>query len=398
MKTLTFSTLFPNSERPSHGIFVETRLRHLLESGRVQTQVIAPVPWFPFAGARFGTYGSYARVRREEHLHGVRVLHPRYCVLPKIGMTLSPLLLAMAVKSTLRRMKRDGYDFDLIDSHYFYPDGVAAAILGRSLNKPVLITARGTDVTLIPKFRLPRRMIRWAAHRAAAIVTVSSSLKAALVNIGVAPEKIQVLRNGVDLQLFRPIDRAAMRNGLGLSGPTLLSVGHLIERKGHDLAILALAQLPDFALLIAGDGPEEQRLKSLARASGVSERVRFLGSLAQEQLRDYYGAADALVLASSREGWANVLLEAMACGTPVVATAVDGTPEVVARPEAGVLVQERTADALVRAVRQLFGHYPDRAATRRYAEQFSWDDTTRGQLNLFERVVAGHGSSAAMRT
>src|SRR6187549_4008530 len=113
MKTLTFSTLFPNSERPSHGIFVETRLRHLLESGRVQTQVIAPVPWFPFAGARFGTYGSYARVRREEHLHGVRVLHPRYCVLPKIGMTLSPLLLAMAVKSTLRRMKRDGYDFDL---------------------------------------------------------------------------------------------------------------------------------------------------------------------------------------------------------------------------------------------------------------------------------------------
>jgi glycosyltransferase involved in cell wall biosynthesis len=397
MRTLTFSTLFPNSERPSHGIFVATRLRHLLESGRVQTRVVAPVPWFPSASARFGPYGSYARVPREEAYHGVRVLHPRYCVLPKIGMNAAPLLLAIAARSTLSRMQRDGYDFDLIDSHYFYPDGVAAAILGRSLNKPVLITARGTDVTLIPKYRLPRRMIRWAAHQAAGIITVSASLKAALVELGVAPEKIQVLRNGVDLRLFHPVERSAIRSSLGLNGPTLLSVGHLIERKGHDLAIRALTRLPDFELLIAGDGPEEQHLKALASESGVGTRVRFLGSLTQLQLRDFYGAADALVLASSREGWANVLLEAMACGTPVVATAVDGTPEVVARPEAGVLVQERTPDALAAAVRQLFSRYPDHAATRRYAEQFSWDETTKGQLDLFERV-AGPGESASLRT
>ena len=157
MRTVTFSTLFPNSERPTHGIFVETRLRHLLESGLVQTRVVAPVPWFPSGSARFGLYGSYARVPREEDYHGMRVLHPRYCVLPKIGMTATPLLLAIAARSALTRMQRGGHDFDLIDAHYFYPDGVAAAILGRSLNKPVLITARGTDVTLIPKYRVPRR-------------------------------------------------------------------------------------------------------------------------------------------------------------------------------------------------------------------------------------------------
>ena len=214
------------------------------------------------------------------------------------------------------------------------------------------------------------------------------------MNIGVAPEKIEVLRNGVDLRLFYPIERSAVRSSMGLNGPTLLSVGHLIERKGHDLAILALTRLPEFQLLIAGDGPEEQHLKALAIESGVGKRVRFLGSLTQPQLRDCYGAADALVLASSREGWANVLLEAMACGTPVVATAVDGTPEVVARPEAGVLVPERTPDALAAAVRHLFARYPDHGATRRYAEQFSWDETTKGQLDLFERVVRTRESAS----
>jgi glycosyltransferase involved in cell wall biosynthesis len=331
-----------------------------------------------------------------EDYHGIRVLHPRYCVLPKIGMTAAPLLLAIAARSTLARIRRDGFDFDLIDAHYFYPDGVAAAILGRSLDKPVLITARGTDVTLIPRYRMPRRMIRWAANQAAGIVTVSASLKAGLVDIGVAPEKIQVLRNGVDLRLFHPTDRSAMRESLRLNGPTLLSVGHLIKRKGHDLVIRALAQLPEFELLIAGDGPEEPHLRALAAEAGVANRVRFLGSLPQAQLRDHYGAVDALVLASSREGWANVLLEAMACGTPVVATAVDGTPEVVTKPEAGVLVQERTADALAGGIRELFRRYPDRGATRRYAARFSWDETTSGQLNLFERV-AGARPPASLR-
>jgi glycosyltransferase involved in cell wall biosynthesis len=395
MKILTFSTLYPNNAQPSHGIFVETRLRHLLRSGKVEARVVAPVPWFPFRNGRFGRYAAFARVAGDEERGGLSVAHPRYPLLPKIGMTTAPALLALAAKPALERIIRDGHDFDLIDAHYFYPDGVAAAMLGRALGKPVVITARGTDLTLIPRHRLPRRMIQWAAGRAAGLVTVCQALKDELVALGVAPARIDVLRNGVDLQLFRPLDpaaRALRRAQLGLTGLTLLSVGLLIPRKAHDLVIRALALLPGATLLIAGSGPEEANLKALAKQCGVAERVRFLGALSQAELRGHYGAVDALVLASSREGWANVLLESMACGTPVIASDVGGTAEVVASPAAGVLMAERTPAALARAAQALFANYPEAGATRRYAERFSWDDTTRAQLALFARILDERGA------
>ncbi|HEY6720577.1 MAG TPA: glycosyltransferase family 4 protein, partial [Burkholderiales bacterium] len=119
MKTLTFSTLYPNAARPSHGIFVETQLRQQLASGRVESRVVAPVPWFPSRDPRFGEYAAHASVPREEQRHGIQVLHPRYLALPKIGMTLAPLLLAQSVKPVIERVLAQ-HRFDLIDAHYFY--------------------------------------------------------------------------------------------------------------------------------------------------------------------------------------------------------------------------------------------------------------------------------------
>jgi teichuronic acid biosynthesis glycosyltransferase TuaC len=386
MRILTFSTLYPNAARPTHGVFVEARLRSLVESGRVESRVIAPVPWFPSPHPRFGVYGAFARAPRQEIRHGIEVLHPRYPVIPKVGMTVAPFLLAQAVTGTFEHL-RGRFDFELIDAHYFYPDGVAAILLGRRFARPVVITARGNDLSLIPRHRLPRRMIVWAASRAAGLVTVCRALKDVLVELGIPGERITVLRNGVDLELFRPVDRYRARERLGFVQPTLLSVGHLIPRKGHDIAIRALPMLPEFALTIVGGGPERPALETRAHECKVRDRVRFVDVLPQEALRSYYEAADALVLPSIREGWANVLLEAMACGTPVVATNVWGTPEVVAAPEAGVLMDARTPEALARAVRTLFAHLPDRSATRRYAEGYSWKATAEGQLALFDRIL-----------
>lgn len=387
VKILTFTTLFPNAVQQRHGIFVENRLRHLLDSGQVESRVVAPVPWFPFRSPRFGAYSQYARIDRVETRNGLTIVHPRYPVIPRVGMSLTPWMMARSAMPVIKKIIREGYDFDMIDAHYFYPDGVAAAWLAKQLGKPLVITARGTDLNLIPQYRLPRTMIQWAARRASGMITVCQALKDVLVELGVEAERVTVLRNGVDLDMFHPApQRQALRERLGLTRETLLSVGHLVERKGHDLVIRALLELPEMDLLIAGDGEEEANLKRLAAEIGVEDRVHFLGAISHDRLREYYGAVDVLVLASSREGWANVLLESMACGTPVVATRVWGTPEVVASPDSGVLTERRDPAAIAKAVIRLLDNYPDRAAVRRYAQQFSWDATTQGQLDLFSRI------------
>lgn len=392
MKILSFTTLFPNAAQPIHGVFVENRLRQLAATGAAEVRVVAPVPWFPFTGAWAGGYGKYARAPKREVRHGLHVQHPRYPVIPKFGISVAPALLAWAMRPVIKRIIAEGYDFDVLDAHYFYPDGVAAAMLGKWFKKPVVITGRGTDLNYLPKFPLPRRQIKWAASQAAGMITVCQALKDSLVELGVAQHRVTVLRNGVDLQLFRPfgdeMERAEARGKFGMGqGPALVSVGQLIERKGHHLIIGALPQLPGATLFIAGDGPDRAKLQSLAAELGVADRVRLPGVVPHAELPSLYAAADISILASSREGWANVLLESMACGTPVVASRIWGTPEVVAEPVAGVLMPERSAEGVAAGVKTLLAQMPERTATRRYAERFSWDATTDGQLQLFQGIT-----------
>jgi teichuronic acid biosynthesis glycosyltransferase TuaC len=348
------------------------------------------VGWIPFESPIFGRHAVNARTPMAESRFDLQILHPRVLIIPKVGMLLAPALLYIAALRTLRRLKVE-QEFDLIDAHYFYPDGVAAVMLGRALSKPVVVTARGTDLNLIPRYPLPRRLIQRAIRRAAHMIAVSRSLKDALISLGASPESVTVLGNGVDLQAFHPGGRDEARRRLGLSAPTLISVGHLIERKGHDLVIAAMPKLSQHSLLIIGEGPEKRVLEAQIDRLGIGDRVRLIGAVPHERLREYYVAADALVLASSREGWPNVLLEAMACGTPAVASNVWGNPEVVAVPEAGSLMAERSAAGVVEAVQHLFANPPDRAATRLYAERHSWDETSRGQIKIFDRILSRGG-------
>ncbi|MBM3525043.1 MAG: glycosyltransferase family 4 protein, partial [Alphaproteobacteria bacterium] len=336
----------------------------------------------------FGAYGQFAAVPPQETRGDIPVDHPRYLVVPRIGMNVAPTLLFHAARRAMAKLLADGVRIDLIDAHYFYPDGVAAVRLGRHFGKPVVVTGRGTDLTLISKMPTPRRMIRDAALVADGLITVAAALRDPLVELGVPAERITVLRNGVDLDFFRPLDRQEARRRWNVSRPMVLSIGNLVELKGHHLVIGAIARMPGAELLIAGDGPEEANLRSLAGQLGVSDRVRFLGRRSQADLPSLYNAADVMILASSREGWANVLLESMACGTAVVASSVWGTPEVVAAPEAGALVAERSAEAFAVALGAALANPPERAATRRYAEGFSWDETTAGQIRLFESIIA----------
>ncbi len=388
LNILTFTTLYPNLAQPNHGVFVENRLTQLVGSGKVRATVLAPIAWFPGRSHQPG-------VPAEEHRNGLRIIHPRWLSIPAIGMNLAPTLLYRAAAKTLQHLLELGERFDAIDAHYFYPDGVAAIRLGGRFGLPVAITARGSDITQFPNYPTPRRLIQDAARRADAIITVSAGLRDALLALGAPPQKITVLRNGVDLATFRPLDRTQARAALDLTGPTLLSVGALIPRKGHDRTIAALAQLPSLSLLIAGDGPEKARLMHLARTLGVAGRIRFLGPWPHHDLATLYSAADLSVLASSREGWANVLLESMACGTPAVASPIPGNPEVIQSPEAGLIAEALTPSALADAIRTCLAAPPDRAATRAYAERFSWTETTNGQLSLFTALAKTKPGNAA---
>jgi teichuronic acid biosynthesis glycosyltransferase TuaC len=388
LNLLTVTTLYPNAEMPFHGIFVENRLREILKIQGMRARVVAPVPWFPLTAKGFGRYGRFARVPREECRSGVAVFHPRFMLLPKVGMrgaagSLFRALKAFACDRNLRSM-----GIDLVDGQYLYPDAVAAVRLSRWLGVPVVVTARGSDVTQIARFPSVRPAILGALREANAVIAVSRSLKEGLVDLGVTESSITVLRNGVDLELFRPLPRGSHEPGLGVAGKLAVTVGHLIPRKGQDIVLKAVAQLPEVSLLVVGEGPEERRLRALAGELGLGSRVRFMGARAPSELAAIYSAADVSVLASSREGWANVLLESMACGRPVVASAVGGTPEVMEGAPGGRLVAERTPEAFAQALRETLSAPPSADDIRGYAEGFGWGEVARQQANLYADVVA----------
>ena len=388
LRVLTFATLFPSANRPRHGVFVEQRLRQLVRTGEISARVICPVPWFPSSITRFGRYADFARVPLDETRYGVPVLYPRFPVLPKFGMSIAPSLMVAAMTPVLRRQIQSGFDFDLIDAHYFYPEGVAAVRIGRRLGRPVVVTARGSDINVFPRYALPRRQIVRAARNSKRVITVSRALKDRLSELGVPEDHVVVLPNGVDLDMFSPLDRLEVRRQLNLSGVVVLSVGNLIESKGHHYAIRALKWLPDATLVIVGEGKLRPKLERLAQDAQVAQRVVFTGDVRHEQTKLYYNAADVLVLASSREGMPNVVIEALACGCPVVATRVGGIPEVVSEADCGVLIDDRDPETVARGIQAVLERFRERHAIRRYAERFGWRDTARRQLDLFREVVA----------
>jgi glycosyltransferase involved in cell wall biosynthesis len=398
LRILTFTTLYPSVERPRHGIFVETRLAHLRSSADVDLRVVAPVPWFPSTAARFGLYAQYARTPAEETRDGVRVLHPRYLTAPRVGMYTQPYALAHAAAASLNALRRVGFDFDLIDAHFLYPDGVAAAMLARRFRRPFILTARGSDVNLLMEHRWPRQRILEAVRSAGAVITVSAALRDRLVAHGVDGARVQILRNGVDTGVFQPVPRAQARAALGLpEGPLFAAVGNLVPEKGFDLVVDAVATISEASLMIVGDGPERARLEARAAARGIGARVHFLPVRPQRDLASVYSAADVLVLASAREGWPNVLLEAMACGTPVVATAVGGVPEIVTNCVAGRVVGERSAAALADAMRAVLADPPDQPAVAAFAAQFGWRETALGYAAACRQVLAPAAADAAVR-
>lgn len=389
LNVLTFTSLYPSDSQPRNGIFLENRLLHLRDSGRVNLRVVAPVPWFPFRAERFGKYAAFANTPKSGNRSGIEVVYPRYPVIPMIGMTVAPILMATGVLRTVQKIFDVGHSFDLIDSYYVYPDGVAAAMIAARLKVPFVMTALGSDINVLPKYYFARKWIEWAAGRAAHITTVSAALTEELKRLGIPETKVTTIRHGVDGAVFRPVkDRQLLRRKLGMTKTTLLSVGNLVEAKGHGLCVDAVSRLDDVALYIIGQGKEESPLRQQIASLQLDERVKLIGHLHQKELAEYYAAADVVLLASSREGIPNVLLESMSCGTPVIATNVGGVAEIVTSRNAGLLIEDRSAEAVRCAVNELLRNPPSRDETVAVARNFDWESTTTEHLEVFADVMS----------
>jgi glycosyltransferase involved in cell wall biosynthesis len=375
MRILTFTSLFPNKIRPLHGVFIYQRIRHLAGRGHL-VQVVAPIPYVP-GWVPVGRWRAMAAVPKVEQVGELDVRHPRYLLLPKVSMLAHGWLMYRGSVGLVERL-HEKYRFDCVDAHYVYPDGFAAVCLGRRLGLPVIVSARGSDVNLFPSFRLIRRQIRWTLEQAAGVISVSEALKREMVRLGMSEKKARTIGNGVDPERFEPVAQREARQRLGMpeDAKIVVSVGALIPGKGHQFLISAVAELllrmPTLRLYIVGEGAYRSELQVSAATKGVGERVCLVGTRPNEELRDWYSAADVSCLATASEGWANVFLESLACGTPVVATRVGGAAEVIPSPDLGLLV-EKDVPAIARGLERALTQSWDRDRLVRYARSRTWD-------------------------
>jgi glycosyltransferase involved in cell wall biosynthesis len=392
-KILVFSSLFPSEKRPTAGVFIRERLFRVAQ--HIPVVVVSPVPWFPFQGI-IRLWKPHFRPQPESHeeQQGVQVYFPRFLSVPGICKSWDGFFMALGSFSTLIKLKKD---FNIIDAHFAYPDGYAATLLGKWLKMPVSITLRGTEV---PLSKMPERKKRMliALKNATRIFSVSDSLKKHVVSLGAENNKIQVVGNGIDIEKFYPLDKIQMREKLDIpaNAKVLISVGGLVDRKGFHRVIDVLPELvvkyPELIYLIVGgesaEGNIQKQLEEQVSRLKLEKNVRFLGAYSSKKLKEPLSSADLFVLATANEGWANVFLEAMACGLPVITTDVGGNKEVVCDSNFGTITPFGNSESLLTALLNGLEKKWNSELIIQYAKENSWDTRVKILVDEFRKMVS----------
>ena len=390
---LVYSSLFPSSVQPNAGVFVRERMFRVGE--HLPIVVVAPTPWFPLQAA-LRLFKPHFRPSPPAYQQqkGVDVWYPRYLSIPGIFKQWDGFFMALSTYAMVRRLKLAGR-VDIIDAHFAYPDGYAATLLGRWLKLPVTITLRGTEARHANTPALAGPLTK-ALRGATRLIAVSSELKRLALKLGADPARALVVGNGVDISQFQaqPKQQARAKLGIAPDARVLISVGGLVERKGFHRVIPLLPNLlkthPNLIYLIVGgasaEGNNRAELEKMVADLGLGTHVRFMGTRPHAELAEILSAADIFVLATRAEGWANVFLEAMACGLPVVTTDVGGNREVVCQPELGEVVPFDDAQALGRALQSALNKPWNTAKIRQYAQENAWPHRVRMLLDIFRGI------------
>lgn len=384
MRIVIVTKIFPNAMEPLSSPFNRQQFDALSRISDVR--LLATIPWFPGAAwlARWSPAGRLSAVPERERIGALEVEHPRTLFVPRIGHVLSGPLYAASLYERLRAERTRA---DVILGSWAYPDGYGAVLLGRLLGAPAVIKLHGSDMNVVAKIPGPRRQLCWALPRAAAVVAVSDALRERAIELGAEPDRVHVVRNGVDRELFRPRDRRSARARLGLPprARIALYVGRLEREKGVfdllDAFALVRRRMPEAVLVLVGDG------SAAARARG-SEGVHVAGPQPLAAIPEWIAAADVATLPSWNEGMPNVVLEALACGRRVVASSVGGIPEILSESSYGDLVPARAPAELGAALERALGLDYDAAALAARAGIGSWDDSARRLRGVLESACS----------
>ena len=385
LRLLVLSTLFPDATRPNFGIFVERQTLSLAERNDIEVRVVAPVGIPPGPIQALPRYRRLAKLPSRESWKGLQVYRPHFTNIPVTGGRFHATALIEALTPLCEEIRRE-FPFDAIVSEFFFPDGVAVVELGRRLDVPVSIKARGSDVHRWGHRPVTGPQVRAAGRSAQGLLAVSDAMRNDMMALGMPGERIETVVTGVDLTRFVPRERPEAKDALGVAGSLVLSVGALIPLKGHDILIRAAAAIPGLTLWIAGEGPDRNRLTALIAKLALGDRVRLLGNLPHAELPAYLAAADVMALASEREGLANAWLEALASGTPIVIPDVGGARQVITAPVAGRIV-ERSPEAFAAAISAILAEPPSPPEVRAIAEPFTWAANSARLHAHFTRLV-----------
>lgn len=398
MRILTLTNLYPTPFNPTRATFNRQKIRLLATQHPVA--VIAPILWTEEWAARWKGAGSLPRGRRVT-CDGIAVDHPRYVYSPKVLRGWYGHCFRESVRPAFRRALAD-FRPDLVFAPWAYPDGWAAVQLGHRAGLPVVIKVHGSDILQLSRHPRRSRGTIEALRQADGVIAVSHDLKERVVAMGADGARVRVLYDGIDSELFHPGPQDAARIRLArdfdMRGPVVLYIGNLLPVKGLEVLIDAFAKLAgqgvDFTGLLIGQGPLRARLEAQIARRGLRGRVELLGPRPHDQLPDWYRAADFFVLPSYSEGVPVVLLEAIACGTPIVASRVGGIPEIAHLGDSRLVPAGDTA-ALAEAIRAGIADY---AATPRHVSHAirSHADAVSELVGFFEQVLAARRQDPLM--
>lgn len=393
MRILTYTRLYPNAKMPEHGIFVARRVEAMARQGGHQIEVVAPVPYYPKFLPATGEWNALKLIPEVEERDGLNVYHPRYFNPPKIGMAKYGDWMAQGSYDLLHRLLKSDFQFEVIDAHFVYPDGYAAMKLGQRLKRPVVVTARGSDITRNKNMPHIVPLLQEVMRGAAQLIAVSEELRDNFLELGATPDKIHVIPNGVDTSFFTPMTREAARRALTLNTDDcwLVAVARLERNKGQWLILEALKKIGldelknrRIKVALVGQGESRAELEKISQAAGLGDIVHFVGQQNPEKIRIWYNAANVNILASSREGSPNVVLEALACGIPVLASGAGNNAAIIHAGSNGFVFPIENAEALKIALLLALDHPWDRQAIAASGSQRNWAAVAREVESVLE--------------